>query len=335
MKRNLLVVCLFLGCAILFSLLTVSVQVRTLGLPYLETDQLNAHTQVLLGKARNPYQYRILSEYLVEGCILALTNLGFPHPVTSAFVLFRVVQNTTIFLMAALYYKKLGLNWYVTLIALSIVTWGMTYSTHESDLAFNTFFDIIFYLAAGLLILHNRCAWTIPIVGIAAFNRETSGLIPLMLVLHSLYTKSDKNKLKYDFIIATVTLGLYACIFLSLRYVYGEQLLSLPDGNHPGLEIFTFNMFRYKTWVQLFATLGILPILAMFSIREWPRSLQAFFWAIFPIWLLVHPFFSVLAESRLLLVPFILVFVPGALFGVAGSNNQTMLSGEKHLASAA
>jgi hypothetical protein len=195
----------------------------------------------------------------------------------------------------------------------------MTHSLYDSDLMFNTYSDIIFYLAAGLVILYNRNAWVIPIVGVAALNRETSGLIPLMLVLHSLYIKTETTSLTRQIMIAMFGLGLYALVFFTLRYIYGEQPLILPYGNHLGFELFRFNMFRYITWVQLFATLSVMPILAVLSPRHWPPSLQAFFWAIVPIWLAVHSFCSVLAETRLLLVPFILVFVPGALFGMVST----------------
>jgi hypothetical protein len=319
MRRKLLVVSMFLSCAILFSLFTVFYQVAELGRSYLLTDQLARHRLIVQGTAGNPFQYRILSEYLVEGLIRTFTSLGISQPITSAFILFRIIQNTVIFLLASLYYKKLGLNPYVTLIGLSLLAFGMTQSLYNSDLAFSTYSDIIFYLAAGLVILHNRAAWIIPIVGLAALNRETSGLIPFMLVLHCLYIKPDKNALKRDIVIGTVALGLYTFVFFSLRYIYGvERRLMSPQGIHLGVEFLSHNFFNYMTYVQLFATLGILPMLAIFAARQWPRSLHAFFWAIVPIWLFLHPFMSSLFESRLLLVPFILIFVPGALFGIEG-----------------
>src|SRR5262249_43587237 len=293
MRRKLLLVSIFLCSAILFSLLTVFWQVTALSLVYLPTEQLARHRSILEGTAGNPYQYRILSEYLVEGFIRAFTSLGVSQPITSAFILFRIIQNTVIFLLASLYYKKLGLNPYVTLIGLSLLAFGMTQSLYNSDLAFSTYSDIIFYLAAGLVILHNRAAWIIPIVGLAALNRETSGLIPFMLVLHCLYIKPDKNALKRDIVIGTVALGLYTFVFFSLRYAYGvDRRLMSPQGIHLGFEFFAHNFFHYITYVQLFATLGILPILAIFAARQWPRSLHAFFWAIVPIWLSFHPFMS-------------------------------------------
>jgi len=318
MRRDVVLVSIFVCCAILFSLFTVYYQVTQLGLEYLETSQVNRHVRVLQGNAGNSWQYRILSTYLVEWIIRGLTNLGFPRPILTGFILFRIFQNTLIFLLAALYYQKLGLNTYVMLIGLSLLAWGMTHSLYDSDLQFNTYSDVIFYLAAALIILLGQYAWLIPITGLAALNRETSGLIPFMLIAYGSRAKSSNKPQNIAIMIAAISCGLYAVIFFSLRRVYGEQPLLLYDDKQPGLELFVYNISRYITWVQLFATMGILPIMAIFSFRQWPDSLRAFFWAIVPIWFLVHPFVSAMAETRLFLVPFALVFVPGALFGIEG-----------------
>jgi hypothetical protein len=272
--------------------------------------------RVLQGNAGNPYQYRILSEYLVEGLIVALTNLAFPDPITSAFILFRIFQNIVIFSLASLYYEKLGLNTYVTLVGLSLLAWGMTHSLYDSDLSFNTYSDVIFYLAASLAILYSQHAWIIPIAGLAALNRETSGLIPFMLISYGFCCMKAKNAQKSAIIIAAASSGLYVIIFSTLRHFYGEQPLWVGYGNRPGLDYLVYNVSHYTTYVQLFATLGVLPFMALFSFRQWPDSLRAFFWAIIPIWLLVHPFGGIIAETRVFLVPLALIFIPGTLFGI-------------------
>src|SRR5262245_53039393 len=241
MKGKLLVGSIFLICAILFSLFTVFYQVTQLSLGYLETTQVDRHTRVLQGNAGNAWQYRILSTYLVDWLIRGLTDLR-PRPIVSGFILFRIFQNTLIFLFAAFYYRKLGLNTYVSLIGLSLLAWGMTHSLYDSDLQFNTYSDIIFYLAAGLIILLGQYAWLIPITGFAALNRETSGLIPFMLIAYSLRTKSQDKPQKIAIMIAAISFGLYAIIFVILRGAYGEQPLLLYRGNQPGLELFVYNI---------------------------------------------------------------------------------------------
>jgi hypothetical protein len=71
-----------------------------------------------------------------------------------------------------------------------------------------------------------------------------------------------------------------------------------------------------KTWVNLFATVSILPGLALFSFHRWPRILQYFFWMLVPAWLIIHILASLLAETRLILVPYALIIVPGAIWAV-------------------
>jgi hypothetical protein len=317
-KHNLTVTLVFVCCAVLFSLMTVFVQVRALGRTYLEGEQLRRHTAVIRGTAKSPYQYRVLVEYLLEGGICLLTNIGSPHPAIYTFIGFRVFQNILLFLFAALYYKSLGLRTYHVLLGMSLLAWGMTHALYNSDLAFNTYFDVVFYLSAGLVILYKKDLWIIPITALAALNRETSGLIPFMLLAaHYRDLRQKFHQAKGVVLITASAFILYLVIFTSLRYIFGPQPFSIPEGqHHPGLEIFVYNIGRYITWGQLFATLGLLPVLAILSSRRWPFVLKMFFGTIVPFWFLIHLFGSAIAETRLFLVPFALIFVPGALFGI-------------------
>jgi hypothetical protein len=90
--------------------------------------------------------------------------------------------------------------------------------------------------------------------------------------------------------------------------------MSMPYGHSMGLDLLQYNLFRGITWAQLFATLSILPVLALLGYQKWPPALAVFFWVIVPVWFLIHPFTSVMAETRVFLVPQALVFIPGALF---------------------
>jgi hypothetical protein len=313
----------FICCALVFSLFTVFAHVRELGFEYIEDGrQLKRHTEVISGTAPSPWQYRVLSEYMVEGVIVALKKTGAPRPTLIGFISFRVFQNALLFLLAAYYYRKLGLNTYLTLIGLSMLAWGMSYAYFDSDLQFNTYSDVALYLAAALLILHKRYPWIILVTGVAALNRETSGLIPLLLISEYIAFKEDKDASRKIILTAGAALALYAIIFFSLRYAFGPRELFVPHGMHQGLELLKYNLFYYRTWFQLFATLGILPVLALVFYRKWPYTLKAFFWIVVPIWTLVHLLAGVMAETRLFLVPLSLVIVPGALFGLINGNER-------------
>ena len=322
---KLTILAIVLISAVLFSLFTVFIHVRYLKIPYLEGDQLRRHLAVLQGNAPDPWQYRVLSDYAAEGIIQLFTRLAIPHSVAAAFIFFRFIQGVGIFLFCYFYYRKLGLSTAHSLIGMSILAWGITHANYDSDLQFSTYFDIIFYLLAGLAILGNKPLWIIPIALFAALNRENSGLIPFMLFAS--YLPVGWGKLRFSertrpptkiILIAAISLTLYAVIFFSLRFILGPRPVLFPYG-HSGLDLLRYNLFRWITWVQLFGTLGIIPILAMMSFRQWPPQLRAFFWVIVPIWFLVLMFLTAAAESRGFLVPQALVFIPGALFLLAHS----------------
>jgi len=90
MIKNKIPAALVLLCACIFSVFTVYVQVRALGLDYLEEgNQIKRHLAVLHGVAGSHWQYRVLSEYLVEGCSFISHKFNMPHPIATAFISFR------------------------------------------------------------------------------------------------------------------------------------------------------------------------------------------------------------------------------------------------------
>jgi hypothetical protein len=111
-------------------------------------------------------------------------------------------------------------------------------------------------------------------------------------------------------------------VFVGLRSYYGQQTPVTAYGHTPGWDMLQYNVGRLVTWLQVLATVGFLPFLAIAFIRQWPPFLVRCFWCIVPLWLGVHFFTGVIAETRLLLVPHVLVFIPGALFGVVRANQR-------------
>ena len=310
---NMLILC----CATVLSLFTVTVQVRAAGgFSYLAGEQLKRHNAVIHGTTGSPYQYRVFSEYLVEGTIVILKTLKIPLSEISAFITFRLLQNIIIFSLAMIYYQALGITTYSSLIGISLLSWGMSHATYNSDLSFNLYSDVIFYLLAGITILYRKFLWIIPITGLAALNRETSGLIPCMLLAECWFMRRKNQKILQPVLIVITAIMLYIGIFYGLRYLMGPRWLITASGKVPGFDLFRYNVSRYITWLQLVSTLGILPLMAIFSIRQWPYILKSFFWIVVPPWFLIHFFASAIAETRLLLVPHALIFLPGALLGL-------------------
>jgi uncharacterized membrane protein len=106
---------------------------------------------------------------------------------------------------------------------------------------------------------------------------------------------------------------------VAVRVVVGSAPLFKPFGLSPGWDYVSYNLRDGRTWEYLFRTVNIVPLVALAGVRQWPRELRAFAVAIVPAWLVIHLSASILAESRLLLVPLAVVFIPGALLALQPS----------------
>ena len=196
-----------------------------------------------------------------------------------------------------------------------LLAWGFTQALFHQAMSFNTYGDVLFYLAAALLILNRRWWWIPPLTVAAAVNRETSGLIPLMLMAMAwpLGWRTDEGRRALR--IGALSLVAFAATYGIVRLAVGDAFLIKPNGQDPGLELFEYNVGRGITYDFVFQTVNILPLLALIAVRRWPPELRAIGLAVVPAWVAIHLFSSVLAESRLLLVPLALVFIPGVLLG--------------------
>jgi hypothetical protein len=66
------------------------VDVEKTDLRYLDRGLgIQRHQAVMDGRAGNPWQYRVLSEYIVEGMLRSARAIGIRHPVHNAFIAFR------------------------------------------------------------------------------------------------------------------------------------------------------------------------------------------------------------------------------------------------------
>jgi hypothetical protein len=301
-------------CLVLLTYVTVQDQVIVMGPGYLEGGQLEHHKQVLAGTAGDPWQYRVFSEYLAEGLIRLAGLLGAAHPATIVFVALRVAQNLAIFVAAWLYFRRLGLPELAACLGVGCLAGGMMQGYYNSDLQLSTYFDLLYYLLAGLIILSGRRLWLIvPLTVLAAFTRETGGLIPVMLAAVGLTW--DVSQRRPALIIAGVSLCLFGAVVLGLRQAYPPQSLLLRTvGYTPGsIDTLVFNLTRAITYVKVVGVMGVFPVIALYAYRTWPGVLRAFFWGVVPVWVTVHLLTMIAAEARSFLVPQALVFIPGAL----------------------
>ncbi len=283
---------------------------------FIEGDLRERHDAIIDGTQGDPWRYRLLSEWGAEGALEVADAAGFDKPAVIGFLGFRVLQNLAIFGLMWLFLRRLGIGWFESLLGLGLLAWGFTQALHHQAMSFNTYGDIAFYLAAAVLILQRRWWWVVPLTVLAAVNRETSGLIPVMLMAMAwpLGWRSDEGRRALR--IGAIALAAFAATYGIVRLAVGSAFFIEADGQSPGLDLLDYNLTRGMTWDFAFQTLNVLPVLALLAWRRWPPELRAFGVAVVPAWVAIHLFAAVLAESRLLLVPLAVVFIPGVLAGL-------------------
>lgn len=315
-KEKYQLIILFL-CFLALTFVTVYHQSKFLGREYLMTEQLTRHRSVIDNTAPNPYQYRVMSCYVIELLIKLFDMSNLFQPELWAFIFMRLVQNMFIFWLSYIYYRRLKLNTPASLVGISILAFAMTHCLYDSDMQFNTYSDLIFYLTAGVLILNKKDLLVVFLMLPASLNRETSALIPVMLLMSRLiWTESGRITLpKKALYNIAGSVAVYAICYVGLRFIYGGKEIIIPYDIHPGIQLFSHNLTATITWINVLTTLSILPIIALISLREWPYILKRIALAIVPLWIIVHFFMAIIAETRMMLVPLALVLIPGAMFG--------------------
>jgi hypothetical protein len=283
---------------------------------YLQVFERGTHEATIEGEGVDPWEYRVLSNWGAEASLEAAKALGFKHPYVVGFEAFRVLQNIVIFAALWLLLRRFGFDRSAATLGLALLAWAMTQALHNSGLAFNTYGDLAFYLIAAVLILDRRYTWVVPLSVIAALNRETSGLIPVTLLAVAVAQGVRSEGGRRALWCGIAALAGYAITTIALREIIGSAPLFKPFGLSPGTDYLSYNLREGRTWEFLFRTVNIIPLIALAGLRSWPRELKAFALAIVPAWLTIHLFSSILAESRLLLVPFAVVAIPGALFAL-------------------
>ncbi len=299
--------------AIVLAAVTVKLQLDSLNGGadnYIHGEQLERHNAVLQGQAPNPWQYRVLSEFVAEGSIRFSQFLKIQDPVSFGFISLRVLQNIAIFLLAFALYQKISNSKWIALAGFLLFASSMKNAFYDNDLSFNTYFDLIFYLLAVILILNRKYYWVVLVTFFAALNRETSGLIPFLLLAAAVNEQSSWKK----FLPFLLSIFAFAVVFFGLHILYPARPLYVPYQQMPGSPLLTYNVTRSFTWDQLYYTLGLVPIIGLLFIFNWPRLWQYFFLIMVPAWFAIHFVLSVVGETRLFLVPQAILFIPGVLF---------------------
>jgi hypothetical protein len=250
-------------------------------------------------------QYRPLSAYMAVG----LQGLfGLPSP---PFEAMRFVQCLLLFALAYVYYGQLGINsrWRLAgiglltgLISLQLGTLG------PNGYSLDRFFDAIFYLLAGLLVLSNRAMWIPGLVAVAIANRETAVFMPALILAH--YGLKPRKPM----LIAGISWAVAAIVYLAIHAYYGPH--PRTEDSYVGPQMFLHSLSMPGQTAFFLAAITILPLLAILVLDEVDPYLRRLFWMVVPLWFAIHIWAARLGEGLMYLAPLALIGVPLVLQGL-------------------
>src|SRR5262249_3794464 len=128
------------------AVVTVHLQVTGLHVVFLATEQTTRHYAVLNGTAPNPWQYRLLAELVTDAFAWLPVLLGVQNALVLSFIAVRVLQNMLVLFLTYTYFRKLSVPFATAIIGINLLALALLQADLESDLSFNTYFDVIFYL---------------------------------------------------------------------------------------------------------------------------------------------------------------------------------------------
>jgi hypothetical protein len=325
------------------------------------------HVALIQGRSEyyNPWQYRMLSPLIIEGMVFVYDNtINRIYPIeekfhfqfretseptaetkelmnlmknpraikyTIVFILFRFCLNFLVFALAFRLWTHFVDNRWLKLFGLMFLSLAMGNAVIASDLTFNTYLDNIFYLISACIIVKKKNPYYLLLfVPLAAFNRETSMLIPFLFFISQLnLTRFNiKSPLKtIDFppgrvwLLTAALYLLFFAVFITVRIYYGYQTpqqWKVP----PGIQMIKLNLFSAvaaKSYFEMLGLFSVLPLIICYNLKSYPPLLKNWFIFIVPIWFAVHFYSVVTYQTRLFLVPTILIMLPMVLYTIENS----------------
>lgn len=321
------------------------------------------HIALVEGRSEyyNPWQYRMLCPIIVEGMMWTYNHTvdkvypveekfhfqfeqtSEPTPETTEFIkllqtkgavkymfvflLFRFLLNFFVFVLAYYLWKHFIKNEWLIFFGLMFVSLGMGNAVIASDLTFNTYLDNIFYLLTAIIIVYKKDPkWLVPIIFLAAFNRETSMLIPTLYFVSKInfsafsFKRFNVGAIQFPkistWIFTAFLYVIFFSVFIGIRYYYGyrpSQQWKVPSGFQM-VKLNLFSTVGIKSYFEMLGVFSVIPLIILYKFKSFPLSLRVWFLAIVPAWFMVHFYTVVTYQTRLFLVPTILIMVPMLLW---------------------
>jgi hypothetical protein len=255
------------------------------------------------------------------------------------FLLFRFCLNFAVFVLAYYLWRYFISNNLLLFAGLMFISLAMGNAVVASDLTFNTYLDNIFYLLTACIIVYKKNPfWLIPLTILAAFNRETALLIPfLFFVSHIDFSAFRFNSFNIasirfpkirTWLITCICYLLFISIFIGIRLYYGyveAQVWKAP----PGIEMIRLNLFSavaVKSYFEMIGLFSVIPFLILYKFQLTPLLLRKWFVFIVPVWFAVHIYSVVIYQTRLFLVPMIIIMIPMFLYLIENWYRQNKLT---------
>ena len=233
------------------------------------------------------------------------------------FILFRWVLNVLLFYLIYCYFKHFTENRYLLFGMILFVSLCIGNSVNDCDFSFNTIIDVIVYLLGGLMIVKKWNPWWILALSIVgSFNRETAILLPGLYFLSQVDFQKMKvtnfTYLKKPLLITTASYFLFIFIFISIRAYFGYRP---PEEWRvaSGLSMLKLNLasiVSIKSYFEMYGTMLFLPFLIFIRRDGYSKFLIMGYFYLLPIWIITHLTMVVAYQSRLFLVPTVLILFP-------------------------
>jgi hypothetical protein len=321
-------------------------------------DHYRRHIEHVKGNSMffNPWQYRILCPLIIEGLYWTAehtvfnvveikpielgipSNSGSKNDVTTelikslknpefikytlVFLAFRFTLNIAILILCFYYFSIFINNKMLIVFGLLAATLFMGNSVVDSDLTFNTYMDIVLYLATGIVIAKRLNPWLIVLFTVlGALNRETAAFIPVIYFFSCMSWKEWPSIPKFFrsnkkvIIIAALSTVLFFIIFVAIRSYYGLRPVSTwrVSAGWPMFKLNLLSSVSLKSYMELFGVFGFLPIWCLFILSSMDKRLKLFFVTLVPVWFILHFATAIAYQTRLFLVPTLLVVLPAVL----------------------
>ncbi len=239
------------------------------------------------------------------------------------FFVFRFFEHMLIFYLAWRLWSNFVDSKWLIFFGINFLAIAFGNAVAAADLSFNTYMDIIFYLVTALVIVEKKnAAILVPITILAAFNRETGIMIPALYFISQTdftqfsFRKFNIGSVKFPitktWIFTVVLYLLFFAIFIALRIYFGykpQQVWKAVAGL-PMLRLNLFSAAGVKAYMELIGTFGVIPLIILYKFRQFPHLLKKWFIFLAPLWVAAHYLSVVAYQTRLFMVPFIIIILP-------------------------